>query len=74
MSSFSYATMETSTFRSESAITAAVRTFWNPLRTADTTTVPIFLPNVHGIGSDFLSLVRERIEVSVINSAKQLQA
>ena len=30
----------------------------------------IFLPNVDGIGNDFLSLVRERIEVRVINLAK----
>ena len=62
--------MITSTSRSESAIIVAVRTFWNPLRTADATTVQIFLPNVDGIGSDFLSRVRERIEVRVINLAK----
>ncbi len=53
---------------SESAITAAVRRFWNPMRTADTTTLQIFLPNV--VVSDFLSLVRERIEMRVINPAK----
>jgi hypothetical protein len=44
-------------------------------KTADATTVQIFLSNVDGIGSDFLSLVRERIEVRVINLAKSsLQA
>jgi hypothetical protein len=32
--------------------------------------VQIFLPTVDGIGSDFLSLVRERIEVRVINLSK----
>jgi len=42
IASFSYATMETSTSPLESAITVAVRTFWNPLRTADPTVYRFF--------------------------------
>ena len=42
----------------------------NPLDHSGRYNGQTFLPNVNGIGSDFLSLVRERIEVRVINSAK----
>jgi hypothetical protein len=67
MCSFSYATVETSTSRSESAITATARTFWNPLRTVDATTGRPYRCGRH---RDFLSLVRERMEVRVINLRK----
>jgi hypothetical protein len=63
-----YATVETSTSRSGSAITVVARTFWNPLRTVDATTSrPSYRCGRH---RDFFSLVRERIEVRVINLRK----
>ena len=62
--------MEPSTSRSRVGHHRLGENFLESAETADTTTVQIFLPTVDGIGSDFLSLVRERIEVRVINLAK----
>ena len=62
--------MEPSTSRSRVGHHRPGENFLESAETADTTTVQIFLPTGDGIGSDFLSLVLERIDMSVIQFIK----